>query len=254
MTDSEPLPPVPEPLPETGQPEVLPYARVTPARPGVLTAVGVLSIIFGSLGILANACAGLEWSGFAVMRAISFPAAPSVATPQSATTNAAETGDVGPVEVEEDTDVTLTNPPTTMSANAGTATASFTPFASMALWPLVLSATTAVGEMALGGYLLFAGIQLIRNRASSIKHHLRYVWIKIPVTIIAAIAAGLAIYEFQRSIFTMGLPGQRVPSALPVYAGMMTGGISLLFSLAYPVAVLIVLTRPRIREYAAEMH
>ena len=56
--------------------------------------------------------------------------------------------------------------------------------------PAVISSVFSIFEMALGAYLLFAGIQLARGVAASRANHLRWAVLKLPITIIAAGAAG----------------------------------------------------------------
>ena len=51
VSDEQPLPPLPP-----QDPMVLPYAQAGVERPGILTALGVLSIVFGGLATLMGLC------------------------------------------------------------------------------------------------------------------------------------------------------------------------------------------------------
>jgi hypothetical protein len=138
------------------------------------------------------------------------------------------------------------------------------PFASISLAPAILTSLLSLVELGLGIYLLVAGILLTQNRASSRKHHLRYAILKFPIAFFYAIATAWMQAEMQHRIFanmqmsgaTTGTSATAVtftPAALATWAAIGYAAFMLLLSLAYPTALLITLTRPKIRGYFAAM-
>lgn len=247
MSEQPPIPPLP---PDN----ILPYAQSINQRPTILTVVAILSICIGSLGVLANVCGMFQWVSLISMRSMSIPGGPPVVVSTTTVTGA----DPTMVEVDD---------PTSDASAPGAATQPViqnvtvsspvfaSPFAGMSLWPAVLTSILSVFELALGGYLLFAGIQLLRNVASSRKHHLRYAALKIPITVIASAANAVVMYDMQRAIFsTMPPAAAPLGGSFPLIVAMISAGFTLLLSLSYPVALLIILTRPKIRSYFEEMH
>ena len=70
MSDPQPLPPLPpqdsQAIPPV-QPPVLSYAPAGPGRPGILTALGVVSVVVGGLTTLTNSCGVFQSITFVVM-------------------------------------------------------------------------------------------------------------------------------------------------------------------------------------------
>src|SRR3954447_7352779 len=66
------------------------------ARPGIISAVGILSIVIASLGLLGGVVSGLYAVGFTVASAVTSKAASSIATSNSQYTATANVSVVGP--------------------------------------------------------------------------------------------------------------------------------------------------------------
>lgn len=240
MSEAQPLP-------------IIPYAEVAPAKPGILTAMAVLSIVIGSLAILTNLCSALQPLSFMMLRSMSMPATTRTVVAFPTTSPVAPSGPTDAATVY----FSPTTSQTPVSVPAGTATTMpvTNPFAGMSLTPMVVRSAMALAELGLGGYLLAAGILLARNRPSARRHHLRYAVLKCPVAFLAAAAGGWMEYEMQSAIFgnMPAGPGSPMPMAFVAPMALIMAGFWLVLSLAYPVAVLIVLTRPGVKAYCARL-
>lgn len=125
------------------------------------------------------------------------------------------------------------------------------PFGNIALAPAVSAAFISLLNLALGAYLLYAGILIHLRKPSAYRHHWRYALLKCPVAIIGALANGWMQYEIQTAVFT----ASRQPNMpiFPVWIALISSALGLLFALAYPVALLIALSRPTIRTQFADL-
>lgn len=187
--------------------DFIPYAQVPRSRPPVITAFMIISIVLGLLGIIANACGIVQPFSYLALRNL----------PTSAT-----------------------------SPSAGTPA---NPFANITLPPAILSACVSLLALGLAIYLLYAGILLSRRDAAAYRHHWRYAILKCPLALLSAIASGWLQYEMQSAMFANMQATTQGPffAAFPLAIAILSTAFSLLFSLAYPVTLLIALSRPRIR-------
>jgi len=186
-----------------------PQARL---RPGMITAVAVLSIVISALSILANA--GDILAG-ALMLVFSNVIAPIPATA-----------------------------PTTSSAATMPSPASL--FA-IGKTSLLLKAAGGLLSLVAAGVLLAAGIQMIRNRRNGIRLHWIFIAIKLPVTVLVAVATYLFTATMFRNVPVNTAAG---PNAMAL---MMIAQVSagLIVSLAYPITLVFLLRSQTAKNYLA---
>lgn len=92
--------------------------------------------------------------------------------------------------------------------------------------------------------LLIAGIFILRGRPVGRKMHLLWAWIKLPFALLGAVVCGFSVAEWMGALTpTSGSPPPIMASAWTT--GVVTGIASAL----YPVILLVVLTRERVRKY-----
>lgn len=204
-----------EPQPEP-LPPVIPYAQAIRPKPGIVVAVAVMSIVFGAFACLANLCGIVQPISMLVLRSVRMPPAPG-------------------------------------GAGAGPGAL----YAGMSLTPAILASAFSLVDLVLAVYLLTAGILLVRNRASSRRHHLRYAVIKCPVAFFSCLAAGWMQYELQSAVFAnmAAAPGSpaMLPSAFPLWIAATSTIFWLAISLAYPIALLVILNRPPVKAFFATL-
>jgi hypothetical protein len=225
VPDSQPLPPLPPPVaaptsaatatqsPSTASAslEVLAYARANSERPGILQAAGIMSIVFGGLGVFLNLCD------------IAQSIMPFVMSRIMASVQA--TGS------------------TTLPAN---------PFANLPVAPMVLNAVMQLACMALAIYLIMCGILVLRDHKDGRRHHLRYAAMKFALALPVAAADAWSTYTMQAAMLA-NMPPSAGPGVTPMLlaAGAAKAAFWLVVSLAYPVAVAIVMRLAQVRAYSA---
>ena len=143
---------------------------------------------------------------------------------------------------------------TTTTANAGTFTVGG-PFgggggrvrvngAAMAL----AGFATLVGTL-LAVYLLVSGILVLRDSQRGRKLHLIYAWLKIPVTILGALAVWwLTTSLFESMMAQSGAAGVAASPAMSMGIGIQQA-VMAVFGLIYPVALLIVMQTRGVKDY-----
>ena len=192
-------------------------------RPGILTAVGVVSIVIGALSVLM-ACSSLFTS-------IAFQVMPRMAAGTVTVTSASSSSST----------TTTTTTATTMPAF---------PFPARDTTALVMGVSDAVLRLALAVLVILAGILVLRDHRLGRKLHLIWAWVKIPASLFAAVA-----YMFtMRGMFSAMpvAPGSPVTpqfmSTMMLLGGLMQAAIAC----AYPVGVLIVMKTRTVREFYRE--
>ena len=237
--------------------------RTDQGRPGILTAVGVMSIVvacLSGLGSLGSAFSSVSYYIMARMPPATF-AAP-MPMPTTTTTTAPTTAASGGA-----TSIVLPSYTATYSATAWTVTPggggaattmpatapTFTgnPFAGISFTAIILSFLAALLSFGLAIYLLVAGIQVLRDSPGGAKLHWWYVKLKIPLVIFAS-AVGLWLSESMMSGMAASMPaGMGGGTTMAFQRGMMIGGavMSACFALAYPVALIFVLRSKSVREF-----
>ena len=208
---------------------MLEYSHPSAAhRPGIIIAVGVISILIGCISGLANLSGAFSGMVFMMMSRVQTPATPAPAPATTAPTPTAG----GPV-----------------------ATATFGGFDTI---PAALSIVTSVLGLALALYLLVAGIFMLRASQYAVRLHWWYVWLKIPL-VIATTAVTVWMWSglMKSMLATMPPSAPGAPAAAATMQSWMmhiTTFIGALLSLAYPIALIFVLRSRTVRNYFNAVH
>lgn len=299
----------------TPQPVEIPFAQAiayaTPIehrRPGLVTAIGVLSIVLGSFGLLYNALATLQYAGFYMMSRISTnlqttatASSTIVATtqPGSVATGAspvvapinpttfvaaldAQSGNALTPAVKTKLTAMLASPtqthappgtsPTlvtatvdttgnatfifpngdivTISANGSTTTTNNFSTATGTMFQLdpglVSGAIAAAAAcMLVAIYLVVIGIMTVRSSRHGRRLHWIYVWIKVPLAVLAAMT-GYWVYIdlFDNVSKSSAATTVTMPTGVAImFAVVMTLGV------AYPISLMIALRAKTVRAF-----
>jgi hypothetical protein len=206
-------PPPPPPM----RVERIEYQPPPPARPGILTAVGVVSIIIASLGILLG-CGG-------VASMIMFGFIGGMSPPRTIPTTS-------PV-VQMQTSRSASGVTTYSYSATAHSTVNTTAMA-------VFYGVSGVCDFGLAILLMIGGIFVLRDSRKGRGLHLAYAGAKIPV---ALAEAGVYVWMMS-SIFANSM----VPGSMGVFV-MVSAMVQGAIACAYPVALLIVMNRRSIVEY-----
>lgn len=216
-------------------PRLAPLPYQVPAenrRPGMLTAVAIISIVIAGFSALFSLSSIL--SG-AMMFVVSKTRMPMPVTPP-VTTTFATTTTTGPTGITTTT-TTVASAPFQVDAAA-----------------LILTATGGVLSLFAASVLLAAGIQVLRDRRGGNRLHWIFIAIKVPVTLLIAVATYLMTSSMMRNIHIHNTapPGGLNNSYidLMVTAQMV---ITLVMSLAYPVTLVFLLRSRTARNYFASL-
>jgi hypothetical protein len=248
MTD---LPPTPAPV------STLDYSYATNrGRPGVVTAVGVISIVVAcltGLGSLMGMFSALGYIMMSRMPASAFTAGPP--TPMTATTSPTGTPGVT-LQTYNATSWTVVSGPgatTTASATIPVTTApAFTanPFGRINPFAAMLSMLAAVLSFGIAIYLLVAGIQVLRDSPSGAKLHRWYVMLKIPLVIFATAVAIWLSTSMMSGMMSSLPPGVGGADAAVRFGFMLAGAlIPACIGLAWPIALIFLLRSKSVRSY-----
>jgi hypothetical protein len=252
----------PQPSPTPATPLNYSHAASYHGRPGILTAVGVMSIVIACLSGLSSlwgtASAGMYFMMSRQPPSALAPAAPTPAPTTATTTTAAAGGtmivhshsvtfsSVGGVAV-------ATTAPTTTPAPGVAPPAMGNPFSGINPLAAILSAIAELLSFALAVLLLVAAIQILRDAPSGPKLHRWYALAKIPLVIFAtAVSLWLTIGMMQSIMASMppAAGGAAGPQSAFMWSFMAARTIlPALLALAYPVALLIILRSRTVREY-----
>jgi hypothetical protein len=234
-------------------------------RPGILTAVGVMSIVVACLSGLSSlwgtASAGMYFMMSRQPAAAFAPATPTPAPTTSTTTTTAAAGGVTIVHshsvafssVGGVTVATTAPATTTTTAPAAAPVAMGNPFSGINPLAALLSAIAEVLSFALAVLLLIAAIQILRDAPSGPRLHRWYALVKIPLVIVAtALSLWLTMGMMQSIMASMppaagGAGGQQMAFMWSFMAARLI--LPALLALAYPVALLIILRSRSVREF-----
>jgi hypothetical protein len=239
----------PPPLDFNQSDRPLDYAGfAAPRRPGILTAVGVISIVVGSLSALMSVSGIFSAVVFLTMSHMTFPAGPVVVNP--ATTNPA-----GPGPALVTTTTTQPNGvSTTVLTYHSTAYSTVSPFPfHISPGASILTITEDALSVCVAVLLIVAGSLALRDSLRAPSLHRLYVLFKIPLIVVAAFATWWTYTGMFSSLGTMAAnngpgPNPFAGSFVNVVA-MVEAGIMSLFSLIYPVALLIVFSTRTVKAH-----
>ena len=110
----------------------------------------------------------------------------------------------------------------------------------------LISLISAAPALCLAVLLLVAGISVVRDSPKAARRHWIYVWVKIPVILLSTVMSAM-MYNF---IFS-GMPAPPGPAGKGVQTLMVVFSMagSVIFSLAYPVTLIIVFSMRRVKDY-----
>lgn len=170
--------------------------------------LGWFSIVLGGLGILKNACSAasnLVWGGAGMKMFMG-----GGNNPQAEAMEKAMTG-MGPL--------------------------------------IITMGVMSVVALGVSVLLLVAGIQLVKRQRSSVKLHVAWAWVRILV-VLAEVGAGLVMNRAMTTAMLESMPkGPNAPppgmmSTIMLMSGVCSAVFMLVLFLAYPITVLIVLSKP----------
>jgi hypothetical protein len=197
------------------------YETPLPPRPGVLSAVGIVSIVIATLGTV------LGCSGIASM--IAFGVVAAVRPPRTIPTTAPTTSVVVPMRAS--------------TSSAGVTTFSYSATSSSRINRTAFAmfyGTAGVCNLGLAIFLSICGILVLRGSPLGRKLHLTYAVMKIPV----ALAEAASYMWMMSNIFTV-LPNS---GSMSMFV-FISAAVQCAFGCAYPIALLIVMNRPAVKEY-----
>jgi uncharacterized membrane protein YphA (DoxX/SURF4 family) len=220
------LPPIP------GDP-VSPLAYAMPfsearLRPGLITAVGIISIVVGSLSALGSLSGAASAVVFMTMSKIKFPPPPpAVPATMPASTSV----------------VTFTATATTAPTPTSVVPFGFKidPRAS------ILMIVEAVLSLGVAVLLIVAGSLLLRNSPRALRLHWIYVILKLPLIVLAAVATWWTYTGMMNSM--SAFTGAATPPGFGNTMAAFQAIFAAVFSLLYPIALLFVLRTRTAREY-----
>jgi hypothetical protein len=236
---------LPPNIPEPPQPP-LEYAMARPQRPGILTAVGIISIVVGSLSILASVSGVVTGAMYIVMSHIRFPMPPQPTTMAAMSPTTAPAG--------SSTSTFYSFAVATAGGSTTISSASNVPFPfRIGMGPSILMITESALSLGVAVFLIIAGSKMLRDSPGAARLHRIYVVLKVPLIAAGAVATYWTFSSMMNGL-SMTLPGQNA-SSFPAW-GMMAAFQAILsagVSFIYPVALLIVLGMRSNREYFARL-
>ena len=238
------------------------YPTTQHGRPGIITAIGVMSIIVACLSGLASlwgAFSGVSYYMMSRMPPAVFtpPPTPGPATAPAGPTATATTTTTTTTSLVHSQSVSVVIGPggtTTTTTTPGGAAAMGNPFAHISPVAAILSIVANLLSLALAIFLLVAGIQTLRDSPRGAKLHWWYAWLKIPLVILAT-ATGLWLSYGMMSGMMAIMPTGPGAAPPPPQMGFMWGYmliwaiIPACLALAYPIALLFVLRSRSVRDF-----
>ena len=230
------IPTLPPPVPET-----LAYSSIRPPRdkrPGVLTALAIVSIVIGGFSVLNGVGGVVSAVMLYAMSGMTFPppgVVPPPPTPAPTTSTTVVTGSSVAVNV--------------VATSPGPGAVTSFRFGSPSVGVMVMTVADGVVRVGLAGLLIAAGILVLRDHRLGHSLHLWWAWMRLPV----ALAGGFVTWQTSVSMMN----NFAAPAGAPIGAiqGAMVFGtvMQVVLACAYPVAVLIVLRSSTVRRYYAEL-
>jgi hypothetical protein len=212
----------------------LPYALPAQARPGILTTIGIISIIIGSLSTLASLGSVASGIMYLVMSKITFPSpvmtvpAPITVSPQSTTMTSTGNSPPAPAPV------------------------AIAPFSfHVAPGASILTISEAALSLCLAVLLIVAGSLTLRDSPTAWRLHRLYLALKIPLIVVAAFATWWT-YTSLMSGFNLqvaGAPGMAPMAGFTNMMAVVQAVIWATISMVYPITLLIVLSTRTSKDY-----
>src|SRR5205823_2005173 len=95
--------------------------------------------------------------------------------------------------------------------------------------------------------LFIGGILVLRDSRKGPRYHWMYIWMKIPLVILAAIASFLTYQSMMSGMSTM--PGTPPPPAFSKTIGAVSATMTAGIALAYPVALIFLLNSRQVKQH-----
>ena len=124
------------------------------------------------------------------------------------------------------------------------------PLAGMSIAPFVLMMIASLANLGLAIYLLVIGIMVLRHSPRGARLHWAYVWIKLPLAVVGAVAYGWMMAEMMRGMsrnFAAAGAGPVFPTQTLFF--IFYGVFMLLISWAYPIGLIFTLRSRGVRAY-----
>jgi hypothetical protein len=222
---------------------VQPISYMTPAarqRPGIMTAVGVISIVIGGFSALASVGGIVSAITYSMLSRMKIPPTYTVATPA-----------VTPMPATVPT-TTSTSTVGSVSLSGGATVRPVWPFASVNPRAFILTGVESALSFLVAVLLLFAGILMLKDSPRARPMHWLFVVLKIPLIALAAVA-GWMTYTSVMNSMNAATPGGAFPASMGSAFGIISASFSALFSLLYPVALMIVLSTRTAKDHFATL-
>ncbi len=250
---------------QSSLPQPIAYATPVARRPGIMTAVGIISIVVGSLSALASIYGVLAGLMYILMAQMSFPLPPSpAATTAPASTVTPFVTTIAPTMPPATTPVGPSNYSVSTSSSSWSTTSpgagAVTVTTSTAAAPTfsmkvdtgasVLVIAESILSIGVAVLLIIAGSLLLRDSAKSLRLHRLYVLVKIPLILAAAVGTWWTFTSLMTGMSTALSPAAPPPMAgFGNMVGLFQAGFGAIIALIYPIALLIVLSTKTAKTY-----
>ncbi|MEL7239011.1 MAG: hypothetical protein AAGK78_09115 [Planctomycetota bacterium] len=224
-----------------------------PKRTGLATALGIVSIIIGGLAVLMSLWNIVSMLAFTSVANVQLQPAPPVQgvgiTLPNSPANAPATTQLTTLPSTQPATLPATQPAKLPAAPLA-AQAAFNPFAAVSGGWIATSVLLSLASLALAGMLIVAGIGAVRLRPWSLRLHVWWALLKIPIAIaVNVVGAFISMQVFASMQNTAATPGNAVfTSGAMNYFAILGAVFNLLVAIAYPVAVLIATRFRAVRE------
>jgi uncharacterized membrane protein YhaH (DUF805 family) len=236
----------------------LEYSVPRGGRPGIVTAIGIISIVVGCVSALAGLWGVLSYGMMLFVSTVP----PAIFTPPPpATTTPVATAPATAPAVMTTTTTTATGGVTTVTVNAAVMTP-MNPFAGTSRVALVLVGLTSLLGLLLAVGLIALGIMVLRDSRRALDLHWWYVCMKIPLVVLSSAASLWMTWTMVQGMNTLMTTttvtapgGAPTPPMPPISNAAMFGMMSIstvisaAIALAYPVALFFALRSGAVRHY-----
>jgi hypothetical protein len=209
------------------------------ARPGIVTAVAILSIIVGSISGLSSIGGIFSGVAYLVMSSGFFPS-------PAMTVTATSTSSTTTIRTSSGSTVTVrSSAPTTMPV-FGPGTFRVDPGAS------ILTIVEASLSIVAAILLIVGGVKLLHDSPGAWRLHRIYIVAKIPLVFVAGFAQWWVYTGLMSNMSTAFGPGSPPPPGGKLFMAL-PAAMSALIAMVYPVALIIVMCTRSVKDYIAAM-